>query len=149
MEWANSTSHPQYIYLSTKLGTDCLGVQSDAEGTYVWRVAIRNDSTESVKVRLDNREVRQEDRRAAEKLWIMEHACRRQFTSALNAEGWDHLNRYTQHWIERLGEGPDSYSQVMVKIFDLNTLCRLDIKHGVEERAFAASVPSRKYANCL
>ena len=46
----------------------------------------------------------------------------------------DHLQSYTQHWLEKLGEGPVPYSQMIVKIFQLNTLCRIDFRDDFEER---------------
>jgi len=46
----------------------------------------------------------------------------------------DHLQSYTQHWLEKLGEGPVPYSQMIVKIFQLNTLCRIDFRDNFKER---------------
>ena len=44
---------------------------------------------------------------------------------AMNEEAWDHLRDYTQHWLQRMGEGPGCFGRVMINTFNLNTLCRL------------------------
>ncbi|CAF9941220.1 MAG: hypothetical protein ALECFALPRED_009032 [Alectoria fallacina] len=56
-----------------------------------------------------------------------------QYMSAMSEERWDHLRFYTQHWLEKLGEGPNRYTEVMTKVFRLNTLCRIDLRNGFEE----------------
>lgn len=45
--------------------------------------------------------------------------------SAMREDAWDHLRDYTQHWLEKLGEGPGCFGQVMVNTFNMNKLCRL------------------------
>jgi hypothetical protein len=40
--------------------------------------------------------------------------------------GRQHLAEYTQHWILKLGEGPNRYTNAMFKVFRLNTLFRIE-----------------------
>ena len=49
-----------------------------------------------------------------------------QIIAAMKEEAWDHLREYTQHWLEKMGEGPGYFGRVMVNTFNLNTLCRLE-----------------------
>lgn len=56
-----------------------------------------------------------------------------QYEIAINQEGWDHLQRYAQHWLEKLVEGPSRYTEVMIKTFRLNTLCRLASRKGFKD----------------
>ncbi len=49
-----------------------------------------------------------------------------QHNAAMKEEAWDHLRDYTQHWLEKMGEGPGCFGRVMVNTFNLNTLCRLE-----------------------
>lgn len=54
--------------------------------------------------------------------------------SFANEGGLVHLQRFTQHWLEKLGEGPVPYDQMLVKILQLDTLGRIDFSDGFEER---------------
>ena len=51
--------------------------------------------------------------------------CMNQRQAAMKEEAWDHLRDYTQHWLQRMGEGPGCFGRVMINNFNLNTLCRL------------------------
>ena len=52
---------------------------------------------------------------------------------AIDPEPWDHLSGFTIHWLEKLGEAPDDSSKLVVLIFILNTLFRIDDSKGKDD----------------
>ena len=50
----------------------------------------------------------------------------RHLNDALKKEGWDHLRDYTRYWLDKLGVGCKDYDFLLTKMFNLNTLCRID-----------------------
>ena len=50
--------------------------------------------------------------------------------AVIKEEAWNNLRDYTQHWLDKLGEGPGCFGRVMVSTFYLNTLCRLESGPG-------------------
>ena len=55
------------------------------------------------------------------------------FLKSVGGEGWAHLHAFIRHWLVKLGGGHKRYSEVMVKHFFLNTLCRIDRKDEIED----------------
>ena len=45
----------------------------------------------------------------------------------------EHLREYAQHWLKKLGEGPSCYSEVILQIYDLNMLCRINTESRVRK----------------
>ena len=55
------------------------------------------------------------------------------FLKSVGGEGWTHLQAFIRHWLVKLGGGHKRYSEVMMKHFLWNTLCRIDHKDEVED----------------
>ena len=55
------------------------------------------------------------------------------FFKSIRNEGWDHLQAYTRHWLRSLGGGHNRYSQVILKNFQLNTLCRITHEDEIKD----------------
>lgn len=56
-------------------------------------------------------------------LGMKDASCR--FSIAINGQGWDHLQKYTLHWLDWLQEGSNISGEIMMNLFHMKTLCRI------------------------